>query len=345
MSVSGAVEDQGSASCTDAGVSVHEAVARVIGELPAIGKDSTGDGISYRYRGIEAIKAALKPLLAEHRVHYVLSAIEDLQCDTVPVGDRGKLWQRTRFTAHWLVYGPSGDHLHVMTLGVGVDSSDKAENKAVTTAEKQMLLTTFCVADSEDPDSQRAEIEQTTAAAPWSAKALKGSMVMEIGARVTGGDVDRATELAALAWDTFNLGGIAEFPAADAVDKLEGAIELAQQEMAEQPDDGGIPYPAAVTDTTPNEAPFTDELESAEAQPAAAPTAPGGPPPWRTDANMRADLRRYGVTTPEAYAKLHELADELGVTVPEGSLGMVRRDGDPALLRRFGTWVRSLPVT
>jgi hypothetical protein len=197
--------------------------------MPAIGKDSTGDGIQYHYRGIEAIKAALKPLLGEHGLTYRLVGITDETYDTVPVGDRGKVWQRTRFKAHWLLRGPDGDELEAVSLGVGVDSSDKAENKAVTTAEKQMLLTTFCVADSEDPDNIRPEI---TTASMWPARTIKGGMITEIARHVTGGDLDRARTLAVLAWDILDLAEVTELPADEARDKIAAAVELARQEGA-----------------------------------------------------------------------------------------------------------------
>lgn len=51
---------------------VHTAITAVIRDLPGIGKDQqiTDGPQRYAYRGIEQIKAELKPILAKHGVHY-----------------------------------------------------------------------------------------------------------------------------------------------------------------------------------------------------------------------------------------------------------------------------------
>ena len=76
--------------------SVHEAIAAVIRDLPAVGKDSeVTQGARYKYRGIEAIKAALKPLLAQHGVHSAPTTITEIADSTYPT-KQGDTWQRIR---------------------------------------------------------------------------------------------------------------------------------------------------------------------------------------------------------------------------------------------------------
>lgn len=142
-------------------LSVHQAIAAVINAMPAVGKDGEMlDGPRYRYRTIEAIKAGLKPLLGRHGVHYAPHHLVSVVDDTVPVGSRGAVWQRTRLVVLWRVFGPAGGYIEVQTRGEGVDSSDKGSNKAMTAAEKQMLLTVFAIADgTDDPDHDRPEID------------------------------------------------------------------------------------------------------------------------------------------------------------------------------------------
>ena len=292
--------------------SVHWQIAAVIGSMPGIGKDSEIEQgpQRYKYRGIEAIKAELKPLLAAHRVHYVLHRIVEITDDTVPVGDKGKQWQRTRLRARWRVYGPGGDHVSVETRGEGVDSSDKAANKAVTGAEKQMLLTTFCVADGDDPDHSRPEI--TAELAVWPAKTIKGGMVTEIAQQVTDGDLTRATELAALAWDTFGLAEVTELPEAEAREKIDGALELARQESAE--------FEAIAA------------AEHVEAPPAGV---------WTSAQAMRADMKARGISTVLATREAHAIAEARGVDPPDGSLDAIFKHPDQAYVAAFAAWVRN----
>lgn len=140
-------------------LTVHEAITAVILELPAVGKDNQVDGKSggYKYRGIEAIKAALKPLLAKHGVHYAPTAITQVDDSTYQVGS-GSTWQRVRLLVTYRVYGPDGSFIEAVGRGESADNSDKACNKAMTVAEKQVLGQVFCIADADgDPDQTRAE--------------------------------------------------------------------------------------------------------------------------------------------------------------------------------------------
>lgn len=153
-------------------LTVHQAIAAVIADLPAIGKDSkiTEGPQKYSYRGIEAIKAELKPLLGKHGVHYApvdIGPIDDSTYNT----RNGAEWQRVRMVVRYRIYGPDGSHIEAVGRGEGADNSDKACNKAMTVAEKQMLVQTFCIADGDkDPDHQRAEEQATRYATVAEAK-------------------------------------------------------------------------------------------------------------------------------------------------------------------------------
>ena len=315
-------------------LTVHGAIARVIGAMPGIGKDQTMGGPSggYQYRGIEAIKVELKPLLATHRVHYALHRIIEITDDTVPVGDKGKVWQRTRLRARWRVYGPDGDHVTVETRGEGVDSSDKAANKAITGAEKQMLLTTFCVADGDDPDHARPELGDTPAV--WPAKTIKGGMVHEIAAQVTAGDLDRARELASFAWDTFALGDLVELPVDEAREKIDAALDLARQEVAEFE---GI----AAAEHVPTIVHLEGDTDGEPTQPH--PVIPP-PMPWSTPTEMRADMKARGISTPVAQREAHAIAKANHLEPPVGSLDAIYRYPDPHFVAAFAAWVRNHDV-
>lgn len=135
---------------------VHAAIASVISEMPAIGKESEiKEGPQkYKYRGIEQIKAELKLVMAKHGVHYAPHRIRDAQ-DSAYETRSGATWQRVRLTVTYRIYGPDGSYIEAEGRGEGADSSDKAQNKAMTGAEKQVLLQVFAIADSEDPDQLR----------------------------------------------------------------------------------------------------------------------------------------------------------------------------------------------
>lgn len=147
-------------------VSVQEAVARVIRDMPAIAKDAdfSGSGVHYKYRGIEAITAHLQPLLAQHGVVIVpFTRLISIQ----PALDAKPGWYDAVIETTWTITGPDGSQLEAQTLGIGRDNSDKATNKAASQAYKYLLLQLFCVADKADDtdgiDNYGAIAEQPTA--------------------------------------------------------------------------------------------------------------------------------------------------------------------------------------
>lgn len=211
---------------------VSAVIALVIAALPSIGKSGSMVGpVTYQYRTIEDIKAALKAALALYGLVYLPHKIVTVDTDQVPVGSKGTLWWRTRVLIRWRLVGPSGDHLEAESYGIGFDAGDKSGLKAAVSAEKSFLLSTFCIADAApDPDHTRPELDGDEPAPTWPAKAVKVGMLREIANRVTDGNVERAKELAALAWETFGLAEVTELEVDEAREKIDAAVELARQE-------------------------------------------------------------------------------------------------------------------
>jgi hypothetical protein len=141
---------------------VVAAIARVMEDLPPIGKDmtvSTGKG-SYKARGIEAITAACQKLMGKYGVVMIPRTIKR---DVAEITVNGNAWTEDYVEVEYDVYGPGGIEDHIVlgpVPGLGRDSSDKGSNKAMTGAYKVALLQAFCVADSkDDPDAERHESE------------------------------------------------------------------------------------------------------------------------------------------------------------------------------------------
>lgn len=136
---------------------VTEAIARIMGELPAIGKakDPNG-GVKYAYRGIEAITAEAQALCAKYGVVFYPRG-EVTQTKDIIVN--GNPWTDTFISVYYeVVHGPSDTTRTILTPGIGRDNSDKGSNKAMTQAFKYALLQVFMIADpKDDGDSERHE--------------------------------------------------------------------------------------------------------------------------------------------------------------------------------------------
>lgn len=142
---------------------VIAALARVMDEMPGIGKDQRASAQQggYAYRGIEQITRELQPLLARHGVVFSPHRVEwrpvrDLIVNNKPWTDEGVL-------VTYRVYGPGGieDFIEVTVPGLGRDNSDKGTNKALTQAFKYALIQTLCISDPrEDNDGTIHEADE-----------------------------------------------------------------------------------------------------------------------------------------------------------------------------------------
>jgi hypothetical protein len=145
---------------------IHVAIPRIIGDLPAIGKDSEmKEGPRYSYRGIDDIMPHIKQLFARHGVH--VAPIFEIVSDTeILVGKYDTKMTRAvvkgmfRFTAN------DGSSVVAQTIGEARDAGDKAWTKAMTSAFKYAILEVFAIAGADDPDDYRPELTQAAPPAP-----------------------------------------------------------------------------------------------------------------------------------------------------------------------------------
>lgn len=162
-------------------MSVYERVHKVLAELPAIGKNSVAPGNmgGYRFRGIEDITNALKPLLAKHGVFMVPTVVERQESGRT-IGNGKTMWVvdlLVRFTFYSVddpkLFSTSKpgqsdehtswfqDHFTAEVWGQGTDMGDKATQKAMTSAFKSMLAVTFCISDS-DSDAEAHDVPESS---------------------------------------------------------------------------------------------------------------------------------------------------------------------------------------
>jgi len=161
---------------------VVASLAAIMGDLGGISKltqserqrrgiatDSSG-GVSYAYRGIDQIAAAVQPLLAKYGVVIVPTWTES---KVVDITVNSKPWTDTSIRIEWTIAGPNDTYLRACSEGQGRDNSDKGLNKAFTSAYKNLLLRLFAIGDpDDDPDTQRVEAELPAPTYPKKVEAL-----------------------------------------------------------------------------------------------------------------------------------------------------------------------------
>lgn len=111
-----------------------------------------GNKIKYRYVSADRVKENFGPLLVKHGLEMYFN-FEDLT-PRDPVGG---------FTQHWsvkatmyLIDVETGNQAYYCAYGEAGDSGDKGINKAQTDALKQIIFSSFMIADYEDADGEDA---------------------------------------------------------------------------------------------------------------------------------------------------------------------------------------------
>jgi hypothetical protein len=146
---------------------VIQALARVMREIPGIGKDDKAapEQGAYAYRGIESITRHAQQLLGRYGVVPIL---RETGYSVTDITVNAKPWTDTFLIVEYDFYGPGGpdDMITVGPIHVqGRDNSDKGPNKCRTQAFKYALLQTLCIGDGKD-DSDAGSPEADRKSAP-----------------------------------------------------------------------------------------------------------------------------------------------------------------------------------
>lgn len=146
---------------------IHTAISAIISEIGHIGKDKKNTQQGFMFRGIDQVMNTMKPLLAKHGVFIVPEVIdrqrEERQTST------GKILIYSILTIKHHFIATDGSEVCSVTVGEGMDSADKASNKAMAIAFKYACFQVFCIPTEDmakdDPDGYSPE--PTTAVKPF----------------------------------------------------------------------------------------------------------------------------------------------------------------------------------
>lgn len=131
---------------------IHEALAAIMEECGAITKGRKNKHQGYNFRGVDDVYYALNPLMTKHNV-FTSPEILDDRHEERKSGKGGVLIYRV-FKIKYTFYHKDGSSLSAVVIGEGMDSGDKASNKAMSVAHKYALLQMFCIPTEEPKDSE-----------------------------------------------------------------------------------------------------------------------------------------------------------------------------------------------
>lgn len=135
---------------------IQQALAAVMAEVGAVGKDSTNQSQGFNFRGVDAVVNAASPRLSTHGI-VPAPHVESAHYDTIPTRNGGTMRQCT-LTVRYSFTGPAGDSLDCTVAAEAMDSGDKSTSKAMSVAYRTALIQVLCLrTDEPDPDEATYE--------------------------------------------------------------------------------------------------------------------------------------------------------------------------------------------
>lgn len=166
---------------------IYRKMSEVMREIGAVTKDQKNQAQGFKFRGIDQFVNALYPALTRHGVFMAPRALRHDQEIKEVVRSNGKAGvdKHVAIMMEYTFYAEDGSHVTVGPIPAeGLDSGDKATNKALSAALKYALIQTFSIptedmaeADLESPEMGAstaktvASVEQSTSASVTSAPA------------------------------------------------------------------------------------------------------------------------------------------------------------------------------
>ena len=138
-------------------MNIYESITAIMQEIPAIGKEKKNQQQGFKYRGIDDVMNALQPILAKHKVFVVPEVLEQTREERVT--GKGSTLLYSLMKIKYTFYAEDGSSIYAVVIGEGMDSGDKASNKAMAIALKYAFFQVFCIPTEEmkDPDAETPE--------------------------------------------------------------------------------------------------------------------------------------------------------------------------------------------
>jgi len=135
-------------------VNIFAAINGVMGEVAPIAKGRNNAQQGFMYRGVDEVMNELQPILVKYKVFIVPEVLESTRMEKQSKSG-GTLYYailKTKFT----FYADDGSSVSAVIVGEGMDSADKASNKALAVAFKYACFQVFCIPTEEakDPDAE-----------------------------------------------------------------------------------------------------------------------------------------------------------------------------------------------
>lgn len=137
---------------------IYAAICGVMEDIRAVGKDAINKTQGFKYRSIDAVMNALNPAMIKHKIFCAPEVIEQIREERTT--GRGSTLIYSVCKTRYRFFTTDGSYIDAVVVGEGMDSGDKATNKAMSAAFKYACFQTFCIPTEnliDDPDTDTPE--------------------------------------------------------------------------------------------------------------------------------------------------------------------------------------------
>jgi len=138
---------------------IYSAINNIMGEIGGIAKNKRNQAQGYSFRGIDDVYLAVQPLLAKYKV-FTVPRVVDSKMELKETNQGKAIIYRILVIEYDFISAEDGSRITATVIGEGMDSGDKASNKAMSVAHKYAILQVFAVPTEEpkDPENDSHEI-------------------------------------------------------------------------------------------------------------------------------------------------------------------------------------------
>lgn len=139
---------------------IFSTINSVMSELGAIAKNKRNQQQGFSYRGVDDVMNALNPLMVKHKLFCVPKVLRNEREERQT--SRGSNLLYSIVTMEYTLYAEDGSSVSAVVIGEGMDSGDKATNKAMAIAYKYAMFQIFSIPTEETaPDADKDTPEET----------------------------------------------------------------------------------------------------------------------------------------------------------------------------------------
>lgn len=139
---------------------IYKSISAAMQDIGAVGKNSKNAQQGFMFRGIDAVMNAINPALIKNKIFVVPEVLEQQREERT--NSKGTLLIYSICKIKYTFFAEDGSSVSAIVIGEGMDTGDKATNKAMSIAFKYACFQVFCIPTEEmkDPDAECHEVQQ-----------------------------------------------------------------------------------------------------------------------------------------------------------------------------------------